>query len=139
MRKALTISFLLLANIAVLAHSAIPHHYHEGIPAAVIGVCNTGGEEEAHGYRHHHHDANSATVEDCLLEKVGTRTVGSEGQPDAAVCNILLLPCTPCLTSFGADVQSDLSFTAFVHKPCVQSYHTIFVARSLGLRAPPAC
>lgn len=140
MKKALTLSVLLLANIAVLAHSAIPHHYHEGVPVVVSGVCDVGGEEvHPHGYRHHHHAPDNATIEDCRLKQLYARVANDEQQPDAAVGNVFLLPCTPYLISAAADAQRDLSSISFAQKPYVQSYHTIFVARSLGLRAPPAC
>lgn len=143
MKKALALSFLLLANIAMLAHSAIPHHYHEGIPVAVTGACSADGEEEEEHVCSsccHPHEPSSATVEDCLLTQMYVRTAGSDRQPDDVGCNIpFLLLCAPCPTFGSADVPNDLSSASFVQKPYVQSYNTIFVARSLGLRAPPAC
>jgi hypothetical protein len=142
MKKALALSFLLLANIAVLAHSAIPHHYHEGVPVAVSVACSA-DEEAAHvsGCRHHHHqEPSNATLEDCLLERMYARTAVNDRQPDAVGCNILLLLlCAPCPAFGSVDVQKDLSPVPFVQKPYVQSYHTRFVARTLGLRAPPTC
>ncbi|MDR3188951.1 MAG: hypothetical protein LBT94_07190 [Prevotellaceae bacterium] len=141
MKKALTLSLLLLANIAVLAHSAIPHHPHEGIPVIITGVC-TADDEAApdHRYCHHHTEPDDATtIEECPLEAVYVRTADSERQLDMPVCDIFLLLCAPCLTSGSVDVQADLLAAFFVQKPFVSSYYSAFVARSLGLRAPPAC
>lgn len=154
MKKALTLSVLLLANIAVLAHSAIPHHYHEGIPVAVAGLCNGAcsaaaddaaddddDDEAAHarGLHHHHDDPGSATLADCLLEKMAVRIADSNMLPDAFVGNILPLLCAPRLLSGSVDVPNDLPAVPFEQKTFVLPYHTSFIARSLGLRAPPAC
>jgi hypothetical protein len=140
MKKALTLSFLLLANIAVLAHSAIPHHYHNGVPVAVAGVYNADSEEACtYDCRRHHHEPNNATIEDCLLENVVARTVNDEQQLDASGSNVFLLLWTFYLPSGSVSVPEDLLSISFVQQPFVQSYHTTFVTRSLGLRAPPAC
>ena len=32
MKKAVAISFLLFANLVLLAHAFVPHHHHEGVP-----------------------------------------------------------------------------------------------------------
>lgn len=143
MKKALALSFLLLAGIALLAHSAIPHHYHEGIPVAVTDVCNSacsaGGEAATCTCHHHHHDSGSATGEDCLLEKMSVRTAGNDRLPDASDGSVFLLLCMPRLLSGSVDLPEDLASASFAYKPCVQTCHTTFIARSLGLRAPPAC
>jgi hypothetical protein len=139
MKKALTLSLLLLANITLLAHSTIPHHYHNGIPVTVSGIYDVDTEEaHVHDYRHHHHEPNNATVEDCLLDKVCLRADNSNLLLNASsVYNAFPLLCLPLLASVCADRPTDLSPLPFAQKPYTQSYHTTFIAHSLGLRAPP--
>ncbi|MDR1342686.1 MAG: hypothetical protein LBK18_05460 [Prevotellaceae bacterium] len=142
MKKALTLSLLLLANIVLLAHSAIPHHYHNGIPVTLSsGAYETEAEEaHVHDYRHHHHEQSSATVEDCLLDKTCLRTDSGNLLPDASsVYSAFPLLCLPQL-AFGCTTGSaDLLLLPFTQKPYTLSCHAAFIARSLGLRAPPAC
>ena len=119
---------ILLANMLILAHAVVPHHHHNKMFVALVNVLDhdsrdlfnhSHGHEYQHGDSDHHdgpahyHDGNS---EDCLMSEA-----------EAAVGLYEL--------SFTPDCQED----GFRRRPYVASGHADFVARSKGLRAPPAC
>ncbi|MDR1022159.1 MAG: hypothetical protein LBL94_02645 [Prevotellaceae bacterium] len=143
MKKALTLSLLLLADIVLLAHSAIPHHYHNGIPVTVSSGAYEADAEEAHVYdyrHHHHHEHNSATVEDCLLDKTSLLTDSGSQLPNASSgYSAFPLLCLPQPIFGGTAGLADLSPLPFAQKPYALPYYATLIARSLGLRAPPAC
>jgi hypothetical protein len=136
MKKAVSIFFLLLANITLLAHAAIPHHHHLSEPTA---MCTA---------QHEHPDAThpngetqeNAGVEACSISLVYTQTnhtkpviqsLAAKFQP--AVC--LLFLCPDC------SITQILAFSGrpLRPKPYLSFSSTEFIAQSTGLRAPPAC
>ena len=50
MKRKVSIIFLLLANVFLLAHAVVPHHHHDSMPVAVLDL---------HGHHHDHHDHDS--------------------------------------------------------------------------------
>ena len=46
----MSIIFLLLANVFLLANAIVPHHHHDSMPVAVL---------DSHGHHHDHHDHDS--------------------------------------------------------------------------------
>jgi hypothetical protein len=127
MKKALTVSFMLFANIMLLAHLAVPHHDHDN---KIVFSCN----------KNHQHNGNENDSFDCILSKMCMR-FGSDNQ---------LLPCL----DFNIDPSSfrlpfvsvnisvdinELEGLPFSPKPCLLSCYSATVSQSIGLRAPPVC
>ena len=133
MKRALSVSFLLLANIVVLAHAVVPHHYHNQIPDITWGFL----------HKHTHcqcADPNCpfhGMSEDCLLKKICVR-FGSDKQALSSFDSNV--PCLIPLYSIASmSGLIDLIGVPFSLKPYLLSYHTEYIAHSLGLRAPPVC
>lgn len=71
MRKAISVFFILLANIVILAHTVVPHHHHNKVFATVVGLFDNNAQYEAehhHGTAHHHD--NTGNTEECLINEV---------------------------------------------------------------------
>lgn len=140
MKKFISIFFILLANITILAHAVVPHHHHNKIFAAVINVLDNDTQKalnHSHDESTHHHGDNP---EDCAINETVV-AAAFKLQKDSN-CN------------FDYDLLSMDLFTAeilsiddpkpdrdllFVLKPYVAGIHTDYIARSIGLRAPPIC
>jgi len=150
-KKAIALSFLLLANIIILAHAAVPHYHHNQIPVA-LNVFHHEHNDATHGHHHHHHPDDTAPVEhnenahshaqieDCLLEKTFTR-IGSDRQSLQTLdWDFSQFPCLfSILTSNSIpEIYDDIGL-AFSQKPYTLSHHTNYITQSLGLRAPPVC
>ncbi|MDR2682918.1 MAG: hypothetical protein LBB64_03495 [Dysgonamonadaceae bacterium] len=137
MRKAVFLSFLWLANVALLAHAVIPHHHHSSAPAAVCMAHHI----EHSGATHAGDDADeNGDWADCMLSFFYAKTDPSQTvtpSPDTpfqpVVC--LLFLCPDCaITQITA-----LAGLPFRLKPYIPFASTEFIARSIGLRAPPVC
>ena len=134
-KKVISLSFLLLANIAILAHNVVCHH-HNGQQSAISCTEN----------QTHHCDENAeyncpctddthkcCVIENCLLSnsitKAGdfklTKTVGNSFY-------IVANNTSACQTLQVTDLL-------FRQKPYLSTFHSTFLSQSLGLRAPPFC
>ena len=149
MKKAITLSVLLLANIIILAHAVVPHHHHNQVPVAINTSHHEHSSDATH--EHHHHDDTApvehkgdshghGVVEECLLEKAFIR-IGSDKQAFQALdFDFNLLPCIVSLFSgYPIPQITDDDGLPFRQKPYLLSYHTEYISVSLGLRAPPVC
>jgi hypothetical protein len=121
MKRAISLSFLLLAGIVVLAHAVIPHHHHDGIP---IFVAHDEQDDNLPN-----HDKNK-----CWLSLIVKKRLGNDRQ----TCH--LLDCDFDLFTLLYDdtillIKNDVDILP-EHHP---SFHTEFIIRSTGLRAPPVC
>lgn len=145
MKKGISIGFLLLANIVLLAHAFIPHHHHEGVVVAIFdNHCaeNSDNHDHDHDWNHgdnpHKHENKSAS-EQCALNEVYTRADNSSKvvSPINWDCGETLLFILPgIIDKLGLADEVGLPFR---QKPYIESYHVIFSSNSLGLRAPPVC
>lgn len=65
MKRTVSILFLLLANVILLAHVVVPHHHHDSVPVEVLYLHDNG--------HHHHHDHDSSHHHDgpetCLISQ----------------------------------------------------------------------
>ena len=81
--RAIAFSFILLANIILLAHAVIPHYHHK------TEICITGfhSQEDRESHKHrsdennnkHNGDSNS---EYCVLKQVGKSGVSEHLTPE---------------------------------------------------------
>jgi hypothetical protein len=147
MKRALGISFLLLANVITLVHSVVPHHHHNGIPVAFAITHHEHSDIE---HDHHLHDTaqpvkqegdshKHTIAEECLLQTVYVKINHGErafrlmdNGFDPFFCLFVLYATysIPEITDYGLP---------FWQKPYLISYLTEYISQSLGLRAPPVC
>ena len=111
MKRAISIFFILLANIAILAHAVVPHHHHNKVFAAIVNVLDDDAQK---ALKDNSYDSGSFDFDyqfDLFSADIVVGTVASE-----------LLGSLP-----------------FVPKPYIAGSHLDYVARAIGLRAPPIC
>ena len=122
MKKTIAISFLLFANMIILAHTVVFHHHFDDIQS--VERCN------------HSHCHGSA--ESCSLTTLYFRL--DENKPIIQSHNFEfnLLPCVLTLFSDYSilPIANDIGLP-FRQKPYLLFYPTEFIARSIGRRAPP--
>lgn len=147
MKKATGFLFLLLANLALLAHTVIPHHHQD---AHHISICNLLTADDALNSHCAHHDINgqehgaNGLGDDCILNGLYIRVAtgryslpSDEGHPlyDDTVTGY------PFIYSVvnPATVLRDDGGRPFRHRPFLLSSYPQYVTCSVGLRAPPVC
>jgi len=141
MKKAIALFILLLANITILVHAFVPHHHHENIPFCISSHCvdSNIAHDSSTSCDPHQHEGNSSSG-DCLIDNIYTRATNDRQVLDSGdndytqLPHFLLLFCSDCFIKLSNTEAKKIELT-----PYLSSYHTTFVTRSLGLRAPPVC
>jgi len=135
MKRAISLSFLLLVNMIILAHAVIPHHHHAG----EIHVVTAHHEHDGNlPDRHHSDDTHRFWLLTMVKVRLGNdKQINQSNDFDFAID---LLPCF--LPLFSDDtilpIKDDVGLL-FAYHPYLQSCHIEFISQSLGLRAPPVC
>jgi len=150
MKRAISLSFILLANIILLAHAVIPHHHHDTIPVVIISHHEH--DRKAHEHHHHHDDnepVNSCDAsdshahngfEDCILANLFFRLENERQEFQTVNCDFgLLLWLSPLLSGYELPPIINDTGLPFRQHPLQPSYFTDYISQSLGLRAPPYC
>ena len=141
MKKTGAISFLLIANLILLAHAFIPHHHQDNIPSCALEIISH-DDFELYGHdssscTHHKHAQTRESSHD--LDYLSSIPLRLEKER-RAVCGHLhtMLDHCPVLIStlFEPFIPQECALPQR-YKPPVSSHHTVFVAQSLGLRGPP--
>lgn len=152
LKQIISISFLLLANIILLAHAVVPHHHHNGVVVAIFDVRGTERNDHHHhdhgDHQHaqeskqathqHQHNGNNFS-ELCALNDVYTRSdkVSKILNQNHCCYGPLLFVVLPAnIDNFGLP---DLVGLPFRQKPYINSNYLSFLTGSTGLRAPPVC
>lgn len=141
MKKVIALSILLLANIVLLAHAFVPHHHHENIPFCIGLHCidSNLAHDSSSDCDPNNHKGNDSSG-DCLIDNVYTRITNDRQVVDSSdndyiqLPHFLLLFCSDCCIRISNTEGRQIEL-----KPYLYSYHTLFLTRSLGLRAPPVC
>lgn len=140
MKRAIALSFLVLANMAILVHVVIPHHHHNNFVICFLtSHCTDDEEASGHPYDCNHHQHNDDGTEECLLlTEMYIKIDNNRSVVDLNFHNdfqypVLLLLVNPIIKI------TDLENLPFRQTPYLLSYYTEYIARSTGLRAPPAC
>lgn len=137
-RNFITVFFILLANIILLAHAVIPHHSHHN------EVCIGDSHLQAHSVEHNscsdHKHSNEEKAEDCALNQVSvvlSQQLRSE---------IKSFDCFASLSQFDG-FQAQLLNESVGHfslqnvsspkSPLLYFDYTSFVGNQIGLRGPP--
>ena len=144
-KKIILLSFLLFANVLLLVHAVFPHHYHEDTGLCFTFHCRD--SKEAHSHENnkpqtHQHEGNPSP-DICQIDDVYTTANNIiKNTYKAACCEHIDCDCEQVLhllilnhlniSDFGTELP-------FQPKPYLVSYHTKYISRSLGLRAPPVC
>lgn len=141
MKKAISIFFILLANVAILAHAVVPHYHHDKIVAAIVNVFN-GNVQYLPNHSHDDTHPHETNPEDCAINEtlvaaafrlqkdnsLDSATFDFDSHLDLFVTDIVV-----------AAVPEPVGDSPFIPKPYTAGNHLDFVARAIGLRAPPAC
>jgi len=145
LRKAFCYITLLLANVVLLAHSAVLHHYHEDARICFILHCKDSNEAHRHDYHDsetHHHEGNynpdicyiddDYTTAQHILK--ATCKTPHDLHEDCACEHTLIKFVWHALSleNFAENTKISVGFA-----PYSQSYHLDYIVESLGLRAPP--
>jgi len=123
LKKATALSFLLLAGIIILVHAVITHHHHDGIPVIVASANHDDS---------HPDDTNNTEI---VYVRLGNEKQTLQS-PDFD-CDFYPLSCL--FSDYATyQIKNDVG-SLYLQPPYIQLLHTAFIARSIGLRAPPVC
>lgn len=142
-KRFITFTLLLLANMFLLAHSVLPHIHHDGVVCfSLQEIANHHHCSEGHTdtydcccdhekeKSHHHHNS-----EDCDLKDVVIRQDTSDEE---------IIPCEACLSlMFTIYPLNDLFLVEpeyearLPYKPYLTTYISPYVGSIQSLRAPP--
>ncbi|MDO5522661.1 MAG: hypothetical protein Q4G48_01295 [Bacteroidia bacterium] len=148
MKKAISITFILLANLVILAHAVVPHH-HVGTCVEICDAWHHNHADTANRCVHFSGDFSQSnhcnshkclSIEDCLLEEIYIRFV-NHGHVHQLTDSGSEYPLLLLYSSLGSNVllQSDNYFLPFRQKPPSESLYILDFSQSKGLRAPPFC
>lgn len=141
MKKTLAIIFLLLANITLLVHAAIPHHKHDGDFCFITSSCeNECDGHDKHHHQKHEHDSENGNMK-CELNKILIIHNNANPKHEVIILDLDHLPLTnlslvsrlnhlPDTDIYQRDLKSQI--------PLKLSLYHIFINNSAGLRAPPS-
>lgn len=145
MRKKISLTFLLIAGLVLLAHSVTPHHHHKKMLAGLVSLWNENGEQLQH-FKDDQKDHNKAQKhsahelsEDCLLNSVYLQ-VGNDKKFISDTSGTSHIPDFFFLFTqiSQIDIHPD-GYVPFIQKPYLSSCYSAFITHSVGLRAPPFC
>lgn len=140
-RKKTAIFFILLANIILLAHAVVPHHYHKEQVCLVNAHCQNDSKAHQHNASGHNHEHDgSEGTQNCVLKQTVAIPANSLRQEfkclgcddnHSPFVHLQAILCGNELISFVPEIISN------AQTPSGSSQHSNFVSTSLGLRAPP--
>ena len=139
-KKAISLSFLLLANVAILVHVFVFHHHDSQLPAVFCTETqkyhNCDGNTGQHNCPETQNAHNCCTVENCLLNDSITKS--DDFKIIEPIVNNLYIITNNALACKTFQI-TDLEGLPFRQKPYLPSCHLQYISQSLGLRAPPVC
>jgi hypothetical protein len=135
-KRGVAIFFILLANLIILAHGAIPHHH---LPFQVVAENRSDISNHSHRHNHatthsiNHHHSDKDDYDRCLLNKV----VSIQKDNTSNVTDF-----DHSVVSFQAilaeAIDCDFSSIAIDFEVTTSSFSYVSYAASvIGLRAPP--
>lgn len=140
MRKSLAYLFLILANITLMAHHAIPHHHHHGYVCTLNAHCQS-GENHSGGHAHHDegHDHDGGPLSTHCILKQDIIRPHNNWKPDADPDPVPTghVPGVAMVLTNAPLPESIIRNPGclFLHEKTLSNY-TLFASVS-GLRAPP--
>lgn len=144
MKRGFAIFLLLVANITLLVHAAVPHHNDEGIFCFITTGCESEcadhEQESQHKHHQHKHHGDHGDLE-CELKPIVIIPSDVNTKQEIAVIELNHLPMA------NVDVNQDLenNSTHYLNHlelkrkiPLKLALFRIFINNSTGLRAPPS-
>ena len=131
MKRALSLSFLLLANMFILAHVFIPHHHHQGD----IHVVTAKHTHDGNMPDRHHND----NMYEYWLLTITKERLGNDKQINQSIDFDFGIDLLPCFVTLFSDDTKPQIIGVVEHHPYLLHSYSGFIACSLGLRAPPIC
>ena len=133
LKRAISLLSLLFANIVLLVHAVVPHHYHADTGICFVAHCQNSEEAHCHDYgdvQTHQHDGNPSS-DNCSIDNVY-----------APANNKKVVCYQPTIKCDYEQIIANSYFTAntavsFQQKPYLPRFYSEFITRSIGLRAPP--
>lgn len=151
MKKLIGFLFLMLANLALLAHTVIPHHHHD---EDVVLICyhisaensisdNQINLQSPHDIDGHAH-GNNGLGDTCVLNELYIRSSSgvsssSESDENPGFIDFSTLISLFCYDFNALTMIRDAGEQPFIRKPFIFSSYNRHITSSLGLRAPPVC
>ncbi|MFA6402741.1 MAG: DUF6769 family protein [Salinivirgaceae bacterium] len=130
--------FILFANIILLAHAVIPHHYHQIKICVEATHCQDDGvthEQGASGEEHEHDGDESSTS--CILNQATVLFTNQSKENFNSIHDTDRQQHFFTLTSSNTCNELIPTISWNVSFPLVNTIHSSFVTASLCLRAPP--
>lgn len=143
-KKIFVISFLLIANVILLAHAVVPHHEHDNMLICFFDShCEdcTDTHDDTDCNTPAHHENNCSSGKCCTIDSIFDPTDNKV----KTVCHAFTkCDCTQThyiLISGTLDLQDfvDDTLHLFLYEPYIVSFHIDCFSQLHGLRAPPAC
>jgi len=140
MKKAIALSFLLLANTVLLVHVAIPHHHHHHQAAVCLSTIHCADNGETHRHTSNsccqqHNDGSE--IEECPLKEVYVRIENNKSSVDLNLENEIQYPTLFLFSVNPMDGITGLKGLPFRQNPYLIPCYIDYISQSLGLRAPP--
>ena len=139
--KALFFAILVLSNINLLAHTFVPHHYHENKVCNENVHCQTHSQAHTHGTASHNHEHDEKNDPDyCISDQVfvirSSQTRLDNLDLDLADYGISFELArqnfsNPELINFLT------KYSYNTQPPSVFFTHSQFITTGIGMRAPP--
>jgi hypothetical protein len=136
LKRAISLSFLFFANVVVLAHVAMPHHYHEKTGVCFSIHCKDCREAHCHEPNEtstHHHEGNPSS-DKCSFDNIYIPEVKNEKY---AACLHVKFDYGFVQIANANFVENAIMY--FQQKSYVPFFYSYYISRSIGLRAPPVC
>jgi len=161
-KKTISLSFLLFANISILVHIVLFHHHDSQLSAAICAeniehrcaanncpdndkasncpdnksATNCPDTDNANDCPDNKRAHKCCTIENCILKDFITKADGFKlSKPFFDKIDFIVNINPACHT-----LQiTDLTGLPFRQKPDLPFFYDEFISQSLGLRAPPAC
>lgn len=138
-KRIAAISFILLANLVLLAHAVIPHHHHEAEVCFVNSHCESDHESDK-DHDHHHDHEGSNDYDSCLLKEIVTLPTNQQ-KPECNYFSYIdqhstfhglfaILSEHLLIKDHSADFHLD-------RPPYIPALYSCIVCSHQGLRAPP--
>ncbi|MDR0795238.1 MAG: hypothetical protein LBE79_04185 [Tannerella sp.] len=148
MKKVISLSLFLLANIILLVHTVIPHHHHANeIICFYDSHCENSQEACANEYQdaqtgHHEHKRNASSEKCCVIDDSYTFThnnLKTSCHPyKKCDCGKKIFYSLISNVFYSSDFVNDPEIH-FRQNPFVPLFYSVFISQSIGLRAPPVC
>ncbi|NOR87372.1 MAG: hypothetical protein GQ527_07170 [Bacteroidales bacterium] len=141
LKKRIAVFFILLANIVLLAHVAVPHHHHDTKVCVESTHCEKDGDAHQHQTQEHQHQHDGQNTNHyCAFDQIYVLPSKQIKQESSS----LLFDANPIFTTSIQAVLANQQLQIFLQifpsdlfVPLIASSYSFSVKTFLGLRGPP--